>query len=212
MQPQQNIIDCYNKTAANYADKFGDELVHKHLDCILLSAFAIENRTKGRLIDLGCGPGQATKFLFDCGMTDIVGTDISPAMITVAKDIHPTLNFETADMLSLPYPDQSFGSAVAFYSIVHFNYDQIATAFSEVKRVLKKDGQFLFSFHIGNNIVHLDNFLDHDVNIDFYFFETQQIKDMLAEIGFAIIDVIEREPYKDFEYISKRAYIWAVSL
>ncbi len=208
MQAQQNIIECYNKTANNYAEKYIDELGKKHFDCILLRSFAAENAGKGRLIDLGCGPGQTTKFLFDCGLTNITGTDISPGMIAVAKKINPEIEFETADMLSLHYPDQSFGAAIAFYSIVHLDYGQIRVALQEIKRVLKEGGQLLFSFHIGDNTIHLDNFLDLDVNIDFYFFETNKINGLLAETGFEVIDIIEREPYEDIEYASKRAYVW----
>jgi ubiquinone/menaquinone biosynthesis C-methylase UbiE len=120
MQEQKNIIDCYNKTAQKYADKYGDELSHKHLDCILLNSFALENRDKGRMIDLGCGPGQTSKYLADRGIKDITGIDISTEMIKTAKSINPSIHFESADMLNLPYPDNSFGSAIAFYSIVHF--------------------------------------------------------------------------------------------
>lgn len=209
MQEQKDIIDCYDKTAKNYADKFMDELKHKHLDRILLKSFASENCDKGKLIDLGCGPGQTTKYVCECGLTDILGVDISPNMVTVAKNINPQLNFETADILSLKYPDRFFASAIAFYSIVHFDYGQIKTAFKEIKRVLTDNGQFLFSFHIGDNLVHMDNFLDHQVNIDFYFFEITKMMDVLTETGFDIIDVIERQAYKDVEYPSKRAYIWA---
>ena len=208
MQEQKNIIDCYDKTAKNYADKFKDELSHKHLDRILLKSFASENHDTGKLIDLGCGPGQSTKYLSDCGLTDILGVDISSKMVTVAKDINPHLNFETADILNLKYSDKTFSSAVAFYAIVHFDYEQLKTAFREIKRVLTDNGQFLFSFHVGDNLVHMDNFLDHQVNIDFYFFETNKITDLLIETGFKIIDTIERQPYKDNEYPSKRAYIW----
>jgi hypothetical protein len=39
MQDQKNIIDCYDKTAKNYADKFIDELNHKHPDRILFKIF-----------------------------------------------------------------------------------------------------------------------------------------------------------------------------
>ena len=209
MQTQDNVIDCYNKTAKNYADKFIDELSKKHFDRIILQSFALENAACGKLIDLGCGPGQTTKYLADCGLTDLIGTDISPEMIKVAGIINPQLHFETADMLALPYPDNSFGSAVAFYAIVHFDYHQLTIAFNEVKRVLTNDGQFLFSFHIGDTIVHRDNFLDHPVSVDFYFFETSKITDLLINAGFDIIDVVERQPYKDIEYASKRAYIWA---
>lgn len=208
MNGQKNIIDCYDKTASNYADKFMDELNHKHLDRVLLKSFASENLGKGRLIDLGCGPGQTTKFLSDCGITDILGVDISSQMISVAKKTNPQINFDTADILNLKYPDNYFTSAIAFYSIVHFDYNQVKTAFKEIKRVLTDNGQFLFSFHIGDNLVHLDNFLDHPVNIDFQFFQIDKITDLLLETGFEIIDVIERQPYKDAEYPSKRAYIW----
>ncbi len=60
MQKQNDIIECYNKTAKNYADKFIDELTKKHLDRILLNSFTLENKDNGKLIDLGCGPGQTT--------------------------------------------------------------------------------------------------------------------------------------------------------
>src|SRR6478672_3132592 len=144
MQERTNIIDCYNRTAQNYADKFKDELQAKHLDRILLRSFAAENMSNGKLIDLGCGPGQTTWFLSECGMHDIIGVDISPSMVKTASDLHPPIVFETGDILHLKYPDESFGSAVAFYAIVHFNYEQVKDAFREISRILTENGQFLF--------------------------------------------------------------------
>ncbi len=207
MTAHQNITSAYNTTAENYAKEFMDELQHKHLDRILLKQFAEENKS-GNCIDFGCGPGQTTKFLFDCGMLNIVGTDISPGMIAKAKELNPHINFEVADMLNLKYKDGSFSSAIAFYAIVHFSMDELKRAFQEIKRVLKNDGQFLFSFHIGTEIKHVDNFLDKNVALDFYFFETDKILSLLEELGFTLIDAVERFPYKDVEYPSKRAYIW----
>ncbi len=208
MQDQKNIIDCYNKTASNYAAKFGDELSHKHLDKILLSAFAAQNAGKGKLIDLGCGPGQTTKFLADQGLSKLLGTDLSPEMISVARKMFPGIDFETADMLNLHYPDSSFGSAIAFYAVVHFDYEQMAIAFREISRILVNRGEFLFSFHIGDQTVHLDDFLEKEVDIDFYFFDSARIRDVLETAGFEIIDLIERAPYPEVEYPSTRAYIW----
>lgn len=210
MPQQQNIIDCYNKTAKNYADKFSDELNHKHLDRILLKSFIDENINKGKLIDLGCGPGQTTKFIADQELTDVTGMDISEEMIQVATEINPHLHFETGDILNMKYKDQTFGSAIAFYSIVHFDYDQLKTAFKEIKRILITEGHFLFSFHVGDDIIHMDDFLEHTVNIDFHFFEFEKIIEILTAAGFKIIDAIERQPYKDVEYPSKRAYIWVM--
>ncbi|HMK26601.1 MAG TPA: class I SAM-dependent methyltransferase [Chitinophagaceae bacterium] len=209
MQPQKNIIECYDRTAKNYADKYGDELSHKEFDRTLLTAFASVNRNKGKIIDLGCGPGQTTKYLADCGCKDVLGVDLSPEMVKVAKEINPQLDFETADMLKLPYPAKTFGAALAFYSIVHFDYPQINIAFQEIKRVLVNNGHFLFSFHVGDNSIHRDEFLDQPVNIDFYFFQPPKIIELLTATGFDLVDSLDRQHYPDVEYPSKRAYIWA---
>jgi ubiquinone/menaquinone biosynthesis C-methylase UbiE len=208
MQSPEKIIKCYNDTADNYAAERVDELSKKHLDRLLLKEFASVNKDKGRCADFGCGPGQTTKFLYDHGVKDIIGVDISSGMIDVARRLFPEIKFETGDLLKVSYASNYFGSALAFYSIVHFTYDQIKIAFSEVNRVLKKGGQFLFSFHVGNETVHFDKAGVIDVDVDLFFFQTEQIIELLHETGFRIIDALERHPYEDVEYASKRAYIW----
>lgn len=207
MQEKKDIINCYDLTAENYAKKFFNELDSKPLDQILLKAFANQNKNKGKLIDLGCGPGQTTKFLFNCGCQNILGTDLSSEMVKVATRLNPNIKFEQTDLLQLKYADNSFGSAIAFYAIVHFDYEQIKQALSEVKRVLSYNGEFLFSFHIGNEIVSLDRFLDKVVNIKFQFFEVDKVTTIIEDLGFEIVDLIKRQPYKD-EHQTERAYIW----
>ncbi|HET6224930.1 MAG TPA: class I SAM-dependent methyltransferase [Bacteroidia bacterium] len=209
---QLNVVHTYNTVAKAYADKFMDELKHKHLDRILLTAFAAENKHAGKFLDLGCGPGQTTKYLSKCGIRGLTGIDISPEMIETAKQLNPDLHFETGDILKLNYPDKTIGAAIAFYAIVHFTAAELETVFQEIRRCLKEKGEFLFSFHIGKEQVHLDTLLDHQVNIDFYFFETAVVIELLKQTGFEIIDVIERQPYADVEYPSKRAYIWVKRL
>jgi ubiquinone/menaquinone biosynthesis C-methylase UbiE len=209
MQPQEKIIKTYNATAESYAAARIDELSKKHLDSLLLKAFAALNKDKGICADFGCGPGQTTKFLYDCGVKDIIGIDISPGMVNTAQGIFPDIKFETGDLLALAYNPNYFASAVAFYSIVNFDYDQVAMAFKEINRVLKKNGQFLFSFHVGEQKVHFDKANDIDVDIDLYFFQTNVILELLRDNKFRIIDAVERFPYPDIEYASKRAYVWA---
>jgi ubiquinone/menaquinone biosynthesis C-methylase UbiE len=129
-------------------------------------------------------------------------------MVNVAKRIFPYIRFETGDLLALPYNENEFASAIAFYAIVHFDYDQIATAFKEINRVLQKDAHFLFSFHVGEETVHFDKANDIDVDIDLHFFQTNRILELLRGTNFRIIDAIERLPYPDVEYPTRRAYVW----
>jgi ubiquinone/menaquinone biosynthesis C-methylase UbiE len=207
-QSQNIIIKCYNTTAADYAADRIDELSKKHFDRLLLKEFARINKDKGLCADFGCGPGQATKFLHDHGLKNIIGVDISSGMIETARRLFPEIGFETGDLLDLSFGSDYFGSGIAFYSIVHFNYDQIRKAFSEIYRVLKKGGQFLFSYHVGDEIVHFDKAHDKDIDIDLYYFETDKILGLLSDAGFRTIDALERRPYEGVEYASRRAYIW----
>jgi ubiquinone/menaquinone biosynthesis C-methylase UbiE len=209
MQPQEKIIKTYNATAESYAAARIDELSKKHLDSLMLKEFASLNKNKGTCADLGCGPGQTAKFLFDCGVRDIVGIDISPGMLNSARKFFPDIRFETGDLLSLPYSANYFSSAIAFYAIVNFDLDHVSMAFREINRVLKKRAHFLFSFHVGEGIVHFDKASDIDVDIDLYFWQTDTILELLRDNKFRVIDAIERLPYPDIEYASKRGYIWA---
>lgn len=57
-------------------------------------------------------------------------------MVKVATRLNSNIKFEQADLLQISYADKSFGAAIAFYAIVHFDYEQIKKALEEIKRVL----------------------------------------------------------------------------
>lgn len=209
MQSKEKIIKCYNATAESYAATRIDELSKKHFDQMILNEFARLNKDKGTCADFGCGPGQTTKFLFDAGLKDIVGIDLSPEMVKVAQRISPDIKFEPGDLLDLPYNADHFASALAFYAIVHFDDDQLAKAFQEVNRVLKRGAHFLFSFHVGEEIVNFEKANDIAIDIDLHFMQTNRILALLGDNKFKIIDAIERLPYPDVEYATKRGYVWA---
>ena len=209
MKSEEKIITTYNATAESYAATRINELDRKPLDRLLLKEFAEVNKHKGPCADFGCGPGHTTKFLYDCDLKNIVGVDISPEMVKVASRLFTNIKFETGNLLSLTYQANHFGSALAFYAIVHFDYDQIAVALKEINRVLKPGAHFLFSFHVGNETVHFDKANDIDVDIDLRFFQTSKILGSLCDNGFSIIDTIERLHYPDVEYASRRGYVWA---
>lgn len=213
----EQVRESYDKVADQYASKFLSELDSKPLDRVLLKDFISSNGSKGRIIDLGCGPGQTTRFLMEHhSACCVLGTDLSPAMIQQAKQHHadvigPRMAFEVADMLSLQYPAAAFQGANAFYSIVNFDYPQITQAFKEIARVLAPGGQFLCSFHVGTEVRHFDAFFDQPVDLNFFFLLPDRITEMLQVAGFKIITSLVRQPYEG-EHPSQRAYILAERL
>lgn len=97
MNPKEKALRCYNQVADDYAAERWDELSKKHVDRLLLKEFAAANKGKGSCADFGCGPGQTTRFLYDDGLKDITGIDLSPAMINVARKLSPQIKFETGN-------------------------------------------------------------------------------------------------------------------
>ena len=71
-----------------------------------------------RILDLGCGAGvPSTAYLSE--RFDVVGVDISPGQLALARRHVPAPTFLLADMCSLAFKPLSFDGIVAFYSIIH---------------------------------------------------------------------------------------------
>ena len=84
---------------------------------------------KGHVVELGCGPAHVAAYIASRGV-DISGLDLSPQMVEQAHRLFPTVKVVVGDMLALPFADRSLGGVIAFYSIIHFDDAQLATAFS----------------------------------------------------------------------------------
>lgn len=112
-------------------------------------------------------------------------------------------------MLDLEFENGSIAGIVAFYAIIHLSREQVGAAFREISRVLRPDGIFLLSFHVGDETMHIDEYLGKKIDIDFMFFATDFITGCLAEAGFERIEAIERDAYPGVEHQSRRAYVFA---
>jgi SAM-dependent methyltransferase len=164
---------------------------------------------RGIICDMGCGPGQIAGYLHDRG-ANVCGVDLSGEMVKQAVLLHPNIEFTQGDMLHLKdVSEASYGGIAAFYSIVHIPRASLVDALAELRRVLCRDGVLLLTHHIGSDLVHRDEFLGEHVSLDFIFFEMSEMKDCLLQAGFVLDEVIERDPYPEVEYQSRRAYIFA---
>jgi len=79
--------------AREYDRRLGGELDVKPLNRALLTAL-VELVGTGTIADVGCGPGHVTRYLAELH-TDVLGVDLSPAMITIARERAPQLTFTT---------------------------------------------------------------------------------------------------------------------
>jgi hypothetical protein len=78
-----------------------------------------------------------------------------------------------------------------------------------MKRVLKPGGVLLLTFHIGEEVKHLDEWWEKPVNLDFAFFQPGEMEDWLTEAGYELEETLVREPNPEVEVATRRAYIFA---
>ena len=208
-QKTSEVQSGYDRVAEEYARHLYDELQHKPLDRQLLDRFTERVQGAGLVCDLGCGPGQVARYLHERGVA-VCGMDLSPRMIEQARQLNPVTDFTRGDMLALPVADEAWAGIAAFYAIVNFPPADLLPVMREMRRALRPGGWLLLSFHIGEQIEHVDELWGCAVSLDFYFFSVEKVKSDLRAAGFEIDEVIERAPYApEVEYQSHRAYIFA---
>ena len=98
----------------------------------------------------------------------------------------------------------------SFYSIVNIPREFLPVVFREMARVLQPSGELFLAFHIGDSTTKEEELWGHPISMDFFFFQPLEIRLHLEAAGFAVQEIIEREPYApEVEYQSRRAYMLA---
>jgi SAM-dependent methyltransferase len=204
----QDTQRSYDQVAGEYAERFKDEMDDKPFDRDCLDRLAREVGELGPICDLGCGPGQIARYLHRQGVSAL-GVDLSPNMVAEAQRLNPEIPFHQGNMLSLPDADDSWGGIAAFYCIIHIPREQIVDALCEMRRVLKPGGMLLVTFHIGEQIEHIETWWEKSVNLDFAFRLPNEMEAWLKEAGFELVETLIREPNPEVEVATQRAYIFA---
>lgn len=92
------IKKYYNKIAKEYTEKHG---YSENLSIKSLEKFSSLLPQNSKVLDMGCGGGQDSKFLSDKGF-NVLGIDISKEMIKLADKHDPKINFKLMDVMDLP--------------------------------------------------------------------------------------------------------------
>jgi ubiquinone/menaquinone biosynthesis C-methylase UbiE len=144
----------WERQAPTYDDVMGR--VTSRLVGPLLEAAGVQQGS--RVLDVATGPGYAAAAAADLGAS-VVGVDMAPAMVELARRLHPTVEFRVAQAEALPFEDDSFDAVISNFVAPHLSRPELAVA--ELVRVLRGGGRLaLTTWDAADRMRFLGVFLD----------------------------------------------------
>ncbi|XP_065905049.1 uncharacterized protein [Dysidea avara] len=97
-----------------------------------------------KVLDIGCGTGDWTKYAAECGAKSVDGFDISEEMVELSKQATAGLINVTicvGDATNMTYGNNRFDIALSFYITCVLHKEAFTTHFTELHRVLVPGGK-----------------------------------------------------------------------
>jgi len=201
----QNMLkDFWRKTHAIYSKKSWIK------DATIFAQFAVKYFPEhGKLLDLGAGQGQDSRYFAKLGY-DVISTDISDLALKLSKDDADkeglNVKFIELDIADkLPFEDNSFDVVYSHLALHYFTDKKTREVFQEIFRVLKPQGTVASLF----NTIEYPEIKDlsyESLEKDYYkspegllkrYFSVNYLEDVTGKLFVPIILDNKGESYKD---------------
>ena len=205
-----DVVRAWDARADRYLELFRHEFDGKPFDRELLDAFARRMPRGGRVVDAGCGPcGHVTAFLAARGL-DVLGIDLSPRCVELARAEQPACRFEVMDQRAID-PDRIGGALdglVSYYSLHDQPRAGLADTFAAWAGVIRPGGRLLVVAKEGTSDGVIDDPLGSGIRVYWAEFTEAELVAAAQAAGFRIDDIAAREAYDD-EIQTRRLFIAA---
>ncbi|WP_284653103.1 class I SAM-dependent DNA methyltransferase [Flavobacterium terrisoli] len=143
MDQTSNAVGVFNKLADSYQDRFMDvSLYHDSFD-IFCNNIKKDNAT---VLELACGPGNITKYLLEKRPDlRILGTDLAPNMIELAKINNPNAEFDLLDFRKIKSLEQKFDAILCGFGLPYLSKKEAIAFIADSGQILNADGVLYLS-------------------------------------------------------------------
>jgi len=131
---------------------FWNDYYRKHGNVWRKVNYFEEDFSGKKVLELGCGNGKSVAGIFEKNPLKLCAVDFSEIAIRVAEERFPEgVDFFRAECQELPFKNNEFDFVVCRHVLGAMDAKDAAQSVGEIKRVLKKGGEVLFSdFGIGD--------------------------------------------------------------
>jgi 2-polyprenyl-3-methyl-5-hydroxy-6-metoxy-1,4-benzoquinol methylase len=211
MDKTKITIAVFDQCAKEYQDKFMEmDLYHESFD---LFCESIE-KENAEILEIACGPGNITKYLLKKRPDFIIlGIDLSPKMIELAKVNNPSAEFQIMDCRDIYKINKTYDAVMCGFCLPYLSKEDSLKLIRDVSGLLKFNGVFYLStmedeysksgFKVSSS--------GGERALYIHYHQSDYLTKALKESGFEIID-LSRKDYpeqnesseKDLIIISKK--------
>ena len=205
-----DVVRTWDARADHYLELFRHELDGKPFDRAALSAFAKRVGDRGRVCDAGCGPcGHVSAMLAGLGL-DVLGIDLSPRCVELARREQPGCRFEVMDQQAIT-PAASghlLDGLVSYYSLHDQAKRELAGTLASWAAAIRPGGQLLVVAKEGVSDGVIDDPLGSELQVYWAEFTAPELRQAAEAAAFHVDELTTREAYAD-EIPTRRIYLSA---
>ena len=156
------------------------------------AAFLDRLKTEGKrsLLEIGGGPGHFAAFFRDAGL-DVVMTDLSPAMVRLARA--KGVDARVMDFLSLDFPPASFDAVFALNCLLHVPSADLPRVLAAIHRLLRPGGLLFYGVYVGHSFEGVWPEDHHEPKRYFVFYPDDDLRrhvtGLFDELSFRVIQI-----------------------
>lgn len=192
----KETIETYNKSAVQYQEKFMEMDLYNDTYDKFCSLITKENAS---ILEIACGPGNVTRYLKSKRPGfKILGIDLAPNMIELAKTNNPDVQFKVMDCKDIGGLKRKFDAVMCGFCMPYLSKEEVKGLIKDVAELTASSGIFYLSTmedDYTRSGFETTSFSGTN-RVFIYYHQADYLTDCLAENEFNIVD-IRRKQYPE---------------
>jgi len=188
------IAETYDAILSKYIKhEYHNPMMDKHYEKFLSM---VEHESD--ILDVGCGPGQATKRFADAGH-NVIGIDISRKMVEYARSKVDCAEFFVQDIEDTDM-DKEFDAIWAAFVLIHIPREKHKQILRKFIEMLKPNGVLFLGMIEGQGEKVIPEPYDKKLQTYMVFCSREEIEELMEQTGFGMLEYTTQKDHeiKDF--------------
>lgn len=208
MERNKQSVNTYNVAAKNYEEKF---MTMDLYNDTYNSFCDIITTVNPEILEIAVGPGNVTKYLLGKRPDfNILGIDLAPNMVNIAKKNNPIANFKVMDCREISSLNQTFNAIMCGFCMPYLSKKECEQLISDAFNLLTEKGVLYISTMEGDYTksgYESTSFSGKD-EVFIYYHQEDFLKECLLKYGYEIIEITRKNyPESDGSFLTDMIFI-----